>query len=225
MLPTPESEEAKAAAEKLLSLFDHQPSKSSGEKETSSQENEVPPSPLLAEELLLQAPTRKKARIWPWIIAMLVAIAGTGFWLNHETWLEHPWLRSQLIRLHLSADIRDSDWLVKPGSLHAEWLTRSDHSQVLVIQGDVRNRLHCPLPPPMIQIQFFAPGRPEEPIGEQTVTITQPPTMDAIRSAPYAKPADDTLPIPGLTERGFILVLESVPENLGDFTLKAAVKK
>jgi len=169
-------------------------------------------------------PPRRKARIVPWLLAVVLLIAGTGFWINHEAWLDNPWLRSVLINLGMGMDIRDKDWHIDPESVSATWLERRGGQTVLVITGDVHNRLQTDLPPPLIHFTLYARDNPDETILERDLIITRPPLMQTIRQAPYSPPPRDDTPIAALGKRGFILVLEDLPQNAGNFSLLAKAR-
>ena len=164
-------------------------------------------------------PPRAKLRIMPWLMGVIFLIAGTGFWLNHDAWMDDPWLRSVMLNIGLDIEVRDKDWLVDPDSVSATWLTRSDKETVLVITGEVNNLLQTDLLPPNIHFTLFARDNPDELILERNLIITRPPLMQAIRQAPYMPPARDNTKIPALGKRGFVLVLEDMPQNAGNFSL------
>jgi len=169
-------------------------------------------------------PARKNVVIWPWLIVILLAISGAGFWYKQDVWLDHPWLRSVLINIHLPVEVRDKDWFIIPGSVQGHWLKRDDGSQVFTIQGRIENRLYCELPPPQILIQFFDNTGLTESLEEKIFSITVPPSMAQIKHAPFVIPKPDLLPIEAQGQRGFFLVLESLPERTADFTLTPSVK-
>ncbi len=170
------------------------------------------------------APPRSKARIMPWLFGMLVVIAGSGFWFNHDAWLDDPWLRSVLLNIGVPIQVRDKDWLIIPESIDATWIKRSQNDTVLVITGEVVNRLQTDLPPPAIHFTLYARDNPDAQILERDLTITRPPLMQAIRQTPFTPPPRDTTPVSGLGKRGFVLVLENMPQNAGNFTLSATVR-
>ncbi|MDQ7011261.1 MAG: hypothetical protein Q9M29_05515, partial [Mariprofundaceae bacterium] len=174
---------------------------------------------------LLPPPERAVARIWPWLTAMLIIIGGTGFWLKHEVWLDNTWFRSLLINMHLPVTVRNKDWHIIPDSVHAQWIKRSDGSQALLIEGRIENLLYSEIPLPEIEIRFYSALDPEKPMATRRLVITQPPTIEAIRQAPFHAPPADKVPVAARGERGFVLLLDSLPENTGDFTLTAIAGK
>ncbi len=168
-------------------------------------------------------PARQHVVIWPWLIAMLLLIGGAGFWQKQDAWLDHPWLRSVLINMHLPVEVRNKDWFIIPASVQGHWLKRDDGSQVLTIQGRIENRLYCELPPPQILVQFFDDTGLTESLGEKLLPITEPPSMEQIKHAPFVMPEKDRIPVEARGQRGFFLVVESMPERTADFTLMPVV--
>jgi hypothetical protein len=171
------------------------------------------------------APARKELVIWPWLVAMLLIISSFGFWYKKDVWLDHPWVRSVLINMYLPVEVRDKDWFIVPDSVQGHWLKRDDGSQVLLIQGRIENRLYCELPPPHIAIHFFDDSGINESIDEKTLPITEPPSMDQVKHAPFVTPDLDRIPVEAQGQRGFFLVLESLPDQVADFTLSPVAKK
>jgi len=169
-------------------------------------------------------PPRAKLRIMPWLMAVVLLITGSGFWLNHDAWMDDPWLRSVLLNVGIGLEIRDKDWHINPDSVEATWLERGNKETVLVITGEVHNLLQTDLLPPLIHFTLFARDNPDELILERDLVITRPPLMQAIRQAPYLPPAHDTTPVAALGKRGFVLVLEDMPQNAGNFSLLAKAR-
>ncbi len=165
--------------------------------------------------------TAKRKRLWPWFAAVLSLIIVLGFVLQKEQWLDNRWFRSTAMNLGLPLAMRDKDWRVIPESVHAEWIVRDDRSRALLIEGRVENLLASEQPPPKIEVTFFDAAHPERILLSRLHEITLPPTMDTVRHAPYATPDRDIIPVAPLGQRGFILVLESLPESTGEFALTA----
>jgi len=170
-------------------------------------------------------PARKNVAIWPWLIFILLIIGGSGFWYKQDVWLDHPWVRSVLINMHLPVEVRDKDWHIVPESVHGQWLTRDDQSRILMIEGRVANRLYCELSPPQIQVRFFDDSGLDKILGEITLAITEPPSIEQVKHAPFETPGIDHVPVEAQGERGFFLVLDSLPERTADFTLTAVANK
>ena len=170
---------------------------------------------------LPEPPRRRNVQIWPWLVATLLLTAVSGFVVQKDAWLDNPWLRSTLINLGLPLEVRDKDWLVLPETVQAQWLKRTDGSRVLVIEGRLANQLSCELPPPKLVIDFYADDEPDRIARTELLPITLPPSMDAVRHAPYQPPAIDDVPVAPRSERGFMLVVESLPPRIADFTLTA----
>jgi len=171
------------------------------------------------------APARSRAAIWPWLIIILLIIGGSGFWIKKDLWLDNPWVRSVLINMHMAVEVRDRDWNIIPESVHGQWLTRDDQSRILMIEGRVANRLYCELSPPQIQVHFFDDSGLDQVLGEITLPITEPPAIEQLKHAPFERPVIDQVPVEAQGERGFFLVLDSLPKETADFTLTAVVKK
>lgn len=161
---------------------------------------------------------RKKSRIWPWLAMMLLLLGSGGFYFKQDAWLSHPWVRSLLINAHISLPLRNEDWNIVSGSVQAQWISRQDGSRVLLIEGKVENRLYCSMNPPKILIRFFAPGS-NDALAEQTHIITDPPTIQQIRQAPYITPAKDKVPVESRGSRTFMLVIENSPKGGAHFEL------
>jgi len=176
------------------------------------------------EDAPLPPPPRASARIMPWLLTIMLIIAAAGFWFRHDAWLDDPWLRSVLINAGLPVAVRDKDWRIQPESVQAQWVKRDDGSQVLVIEGRVKNLLQCELAPPAIRFSIFAKDDPEHLLLRLELPVSQPPLMIAIHHTPYVVPPEDHVPVSALGDRGFVLVLEGLPKNAGDFTLTPVSK-
>jgi len=172
----------------------------------------------------ISSPRRKKARIWPWLMIMLMLIFSTGYWLQKDAWLDNRWFRSTAINLGCPLQQRDKDWRVLPDSIQAEWITRDDDSRALLIRGRVKNLLTCELPAPAIEITFFSDLNPDQQLGSQRLAITLQPGEQSLLRVPYTAPKLDTIPVTPNGEREFIFLIESPPENTGDFILTARVQ-
>lgn len=165
------------------------------------------------------APVRRNVKIWPWLVSTLLLVTLSGFLVQKDAWLDNPWLRSTLINLGLPVEVRNKDWLVRPETVQAQWLKRTDGSRVLVIEGRLVNQLSCELPLPQLVLDFYADDAPDKIVKTELVTVTLPPSMQTIRHAPYRAPAVDDVPVAARGERGFLVVLDSVPPRIADFTI------
>jgi len=168
-------------------------------------------------------PQRAEVVLWPWMIVMLLVIGSVGFWYKKDAWLDNPWFRSVLMNIYLPVEVRDKDWFIIPGSVQGHWLKRDDGSQVLVVQGRVENLLYSKLPPPKILVRFYDDSGITDSLGETLMPITEPPSMDQVRHAPFKTPAVDKVAVESKGQRGFFLVLEELPERTADFTLSPKV--
>ena len=92
-----------------------------------------------------------------------------------------------------------------------------------MIEGRVANRLYCELSPPRIQVHFFDDSGLDQVLGKITLAITEPPGIEQVKHAPFEVPDIDRVPVEAQGERGFFLVLDSLPERTADFTLTAVV--
>lgn len=197
--------------------------KTSSDTEEPDKETAGPAAPMEEvpedEDTPLPPPPRARVRIMPWLLTIMFVIAAAGFWSRHDAWLDDPWLRSVLINMGLPVEVRDKDWRIQPASVQAQWVKRDDGSQVLVIEGRVKNLLQCELAPPAIHFSLFAKDDPEHLLLQRELPVSQPPLMVAIRRTPYIVPPEDHVPVTALGDRGFVLVLEGLPKNAGDFTL------
>jgi len=219
--PDQSTEDSDGIASEETSSVD-QKELSSGTEE-SSQDATEPAAPTEEapedEGVPLPPPPRGSVRIMPWLLTIMLLIAAAGFWSRHDAWLDDPWLRSVLINVGLPVEVRDKDWHIQPESIRAQWVKRDDGSQVLVIEGRVKNLLQCELAPPAIRFSIFAKNDPEHMLFQRELPVSQPPLMVAIRRTPYIVPPEDRVPVTALGDRGFVLVLEGLPKNAGDFTL------
>jgi DNA-directed RNA polymerase subunit M/transcription elongation factor TFIIS len=166
-------------------------------------------------------PGRRKVRIWPWLMIMLTLIFSAGFWLQKDAWLDNRWFRSTAINLGITIHQRDKDWRVIPDSIQAEWIIRDDASKALLIRGRVKNLLTSELPAPSIEVTFYSDLYPDKELGSQHLNITLQPGKQSLLRVPYTAPKPDTIPVTPEGERKFTFLIESPPENSGDFTLTA----
>lgn len=176
------------------------------------------------EAIIITPPRRKEARIWPWLMIMLTLIISAGFWLQKDAWLDNRWLRSTAINLGYPMPLRDKDWRILPESVQAEWITRDDASTALLIRGRIKNLLTSELPAPGIEITFFSESHPDQKLGSRKLMFTLHPSKLAIRHVPYSRPKADRVPIMPEGEREFVFLIESPPENTGDFTLAVQIQ-
>ncbi|MFQ5344935.1 MAG: DUF3426 domain-containing protein [Mariprofundus sp.] len=164
-------------------------------------------------------PTRKTVRIWPWLMAIMLLAAGSGFWLQKDSWLDNRWFRSTLINLGIDMPWRSKDWLIPDKSVQAEWITRNDGSKVLVIRAVLKNLLSSDMPLPGIRINFFSETEPGRQTGTSLFELGLLPSDKLMRQVPYQRPATDRVPVRGMGKRAFTILVESVPEGTGGFTL------
>jgi hypothetical protein len=170
-------------------------------------------------EAEMPAPERRSPRLLAWMSSVVLIIAIAGFSYNYRAWSDNLWLRSMLLNLHIPAPVHASDWRIPTDSVHAEWLKRDDGSSVLVIAGRVENRLHADLATPYIQVTVYDALHTDQIVKRETLPITQPPVIAAIRHAPWVAPPQDDVPVAAAGSRGFMLVMDGLPAHAGAFTL------
>jgi len=176
-------------------------------------------------EKLARETTPDQQRVWLWLLVFLCAAIGAGLWLNKDSWMERPWARSFMINNGYRAIIHDRDWRLMPESVKAQWIERTDHSLVLLIEGRVENRLQSTLPPPAMRISLLSGEASGQIVQEILRPITLKPLGNAIQRVPFISPPEDTMPILSSGTRGFILVLENVPDKANSFTIGAAANQ
>ncbi|MDQ6959819.1 MAG: DUF3426 domain-containing protein, partial [Mariprofundaceae bacterium] len=134
-------------------------------------------------------------------------------------WLDNRWFRSILINVGVDMPLRGKDWRIKPASVQPEWLIHDDGRRVLRIRGSIINLLTSAVTLPAIKISFYSKIEPDKQIGAAKLEIRQTLPEAPAHSSPGIAPTRDTAPVQGLGSRSFTLVVESVPENTGDFIL------
>ena len=221
-IPTEESEHTaqKPHWEHASNLFASPPLLSNIDS-SEGREND-PADEQIDEPLELAAPTREKAHLWPWFFSALLIMTVVGIWTQKEVWLDNRWMRSSLINLSLPLENRAKDWLILPQSVQTRWVTRDDKSRVMVVSGSIRNLLTASMPYPGIEITFFSKNQPDIALGERVLPLTDKPDLKAISQSPFV--AAKALKIAKQrSETEFVMVIESVPEGTGDFTLSPRV--
>ena len=171
----------------------------------------------------LIAPVREQAHLWPWFFTALLVVTLAGIWTQQEAWLDNRWMRSTLINLTLPLENREKDWLILPQSVKSEWVIRDDNSRVMVISGTIKNLLASSMPYPDIEVTFYANQQPDRALATISLPITEKPAAKSIVQTPFVSPkALKHAAASSQTE--FILVIESMPDGTGDFTLSANVQ-
>jgi len=169
------------------------------------------------------APKRKKARLWPWLMAVLLMISAWGVQYNQELWLQQPWVRNMLAQLHYPLHAQASDWRILKDESHRQWMTRQDGSRILLLTGVIQNRLNAPLLPPKLKVSFYAASN--APVTQSMILpITLPPSLPQIRHAPYTPPKLDKTPIAAHGKREFTLVFEHVPEQSREISIEVSIQ-
>jgi len=187
---------------------------------TLSDQKIIPENPM---DMMRPAPQRKKARIWPWLTAVLLIIIGLGLQYNQALWQQQVWLRNILIQFHYPLQTQANDWRISGGQSHRQWVTRQDGSRVLMLTGSIQNRLDAPQLPPQLIVQFYDVSN-TSPMQSDVVPISMPTNIPQIRHAPYIAPDKDLRPIPAHGQREFTLVFEHVPEQSREISIAVSLK-
>ncbi len=151
---------------------------------------------------------RPRARLAPWLAFVLVLVAAFGAWLHRAQWLARPEVRGLFASLGAQLTPRAQDWALIPEAMHMHRFVRRDESEVLVLEGALRNRLWHAAKPPKLRLRFLdAAGTP---VAVWITPLTKRPKLDALLRGPVA-PEVDATPVPARGIRGFFLVLEGTP--------------
>jgi len=169
------------------------------------------------------APQRKSIRLWPWFLTMLVLLTGVGFQVQKDVWMDNRWFRSTLINIGFELQMRAKDWRIVPESVRPKWIKRNDGSRVLFVRGRIENLLGSDMHLPRINIIFFSKIVQKKQIGQLEAVIRRIPSEQALHQFPMALPAMDSALVPALGEHDFAVVVESVPQETGDFSLMPAL--
>jgi len=175
------------------------------------------------EDSELIAPARVQPHLWPWFFTALLILTLAGSWTQKEAWLDNRWMRSTLINLTMPLENREKDWLIIPQSVKSEWVIRDDNSRVLVISGSIKNLLASSMAYPDIEITFFSNHQPDRPLATMRLPVTETPAAKSIAQTPFVSPKA-LKRATASSQTGYILVVESMPEGTGDFTLSPKVK-
>ncbi len=161
---------------------------------------------------------KRRQHVWLWMSLILMALAIAGIIKHWQLWSHHGVFRGYQLQIQTDSPVLDSDWQVKPESVHSQWLKRDDGSLVLIVEGEVRNLLSIPLPPPEIKVTFITQTGQNDKVIQP---ITEPADMQTLTASPYVSPPVDKTPVFPLASRGFILVLEDVPLSTQNIELHA----
>ncbi len=122
------------------------------------QEEQDPPLPVEEGPVstpVFEEPKRRQHRIWPWLSALILLLAIAGLWYQKEAWIHHPMVRTLLLKSGLSKMASDSDWLLDNNSIRMHWEeVPGTRDMVLIIEGEIDNRLRVPLPLPRFEARF-----------------------------------------------------------------------
>ncbi len=170
-------------------------------------------------EMRYQTPERQTVRLLPWLMIMLTFIAAAGFWLQYDAWMDNRWFRSTAINLGIDLQQRDKDWQILSGSVRPSWITRTDGSKVLLINGEIQNLLSSDILAPNIELTFFSNTGPDQVVSSLLLGFTYPPSAQVMMQSPYQTPNIDNKEIPPLGKRHFVFLIDKLPQGVGDFSL------
>ena len=171
-------------------------------------EKAVPVATPAEEQPIITPPKRRKHRIWPWLLMLLLALAAAGLWVQREAWIHHPVVRSVLLKTGLSHLASESDWWVDEQNITMHWERAGEgKTPVLVFEGQVENRLHLPLPLPRFEAVFA--DAPEQP--HTLYSVASQHLAEAIAANGQIRPEwYDQRPVAAGESRHFILVLHGL---------------
>ncbi|HID37131.1 MAG TPA: hypothetical protein EYP39_07150 [Ghiorsea sp.] len=161
---------------------------------------------------------KKKQHAWLWMSLILLILTTAGIANHWHLWSHHGVFRGYFLQVQQGSPVLDSDWQVTPDSVHSQWLKRDDGSLALVVEGEVRNLLSIPLPPPEVKVTFITQTGQNDEIIQP---ITEPASLAVLKASPFVSPAVDKTSVFPLGSRGFILVLEDVPLSTQNIELHA----
>jgi len=170
-------------------------------------------------------PERQRVRLLPWLMAILTLIAIAGFWFQYDAWMDQRWLRSAIIDVGFKLPARDKDWHIVANSVHPSWITRNDGSKLFIIRAQLKNLLSSAMPPPRIEVTFFSKTEPNQRLSTQEFDITELPSERMMQHVPYQPPAINHKPIAALATRKFVIIMDKIPQDTGDFSLQVRSAK
>ena len=168
-------------------------------------------APIFGVKDLIQSGMRgNKEQVLLWMILILLALIFTGIAVQWEHWKFNSITRAVSIEIDQDASILDRDWKIIANTVQSQWLKREDGSLALVIEGQVQNLVGTALPPPEIKITFVTQ------IGQNikmVMPITEPADLNTLQQVPFISPPVDKTPVPMLSTRGFLLLIEEAPQT------------
>ncbi len=171
-------------------------------------------------EPVIAAPKKKKHRIWPWIVLILLLLMAAGVWFKKDTLIHQPAVRSALLKVGLSKTASDVDWFIDHQSIQMRWQKNSEGKQVLIIEGMIDNALAIPLPLPQFEASFDNPKK--TPL--LLPSILPMHLNEAIAQHGNENPSAwlDQTPVAAHGSRLFILVLRDIsPEGIHRVRVRA----
>ncbi len=174
-------------------------------------------------DLMQSGMKKRRSKFWLWMILLLISVAAAGLVRNWEQWSHHSLIRGYTMKIQPKTAVLDRDWEILPTSIHTQWLKRADNSLVLILEGQVENKVSIALPTPEIKITFITQTGQNT---ELIQAITEPASLDVLTTVPFMSPPVDKTPVNALGSRGFLLVIEDVPLSTQYLLLHAlAVQK
>jgi len=185
---------------------------------------EAPDEPFIPNQLVTAlAPQRRDAHLGRWFMLILLLVAGSGFLLQKDAWLDNRWFRTTLMQVGFDLPVRAKDWQIEPESITPRWITRDDGHRILLVRGTIRNLLATDLPSPQLLVTFFSAELPDQPLASTVTRTIRLPHEDDLRTATFLNPALDLSQTKALSSHPFTILIQDVPENTADFTLLPAI--
>ncbi|MDX8413591.1 MAG: zinc ribbon domain-containing protein [Mariprofundales bacterium] len=147
-------------------------------------------------------------RLWPWLMALLLIVAGIGGWLNQQAWLHTPLVES----VHAWwAPQRSIGWQISHP--RPQWINRQDAPPLLAIGVELRNGVLFDRTPPPLLLTTHIRGdnRAAE---SQLVTLHQQPSLTQLEQPSWQPPSADRTPISAGVRRSYTIVLNHPPKLL-----------
>lgn len=157
--------------------------------------------------------------LWRWFMLILLLVAGAGFMLQRDAWMDNRWFRSNLMRVGIDLPSRSKDWRIEPESIKPRWITRDDGSRILLIHGSIENLLSIDMPLPRLMVTFFSAEQPDQALSSTVAHLIRLPQEDNLHGPDSLSPALDLSAVPANSHHAFVILMQHVPENTADFTL------
>jgi len=169
-------------------------------------------------DLMQSGMNNSRPYIWLWMILVLLFLSAVGSAVRWEHWQLQGTIRGFSLQAEEDAPVQDRDWRILPETVSTQWLEREDHSLALLVEGRVQNMVNLALPLPEIQLLFIT--QTGENI-ENIQVITEPAGIATLQAVPFTSPPIDEMPVVGLGQRGFMLLVEDAPDSTVHILLHA----